>query len=74
MGLLEKHKDYVLRAKNFHRKEDAIRVRVLQFQTCPTSLLKAADWPDGGMRTVYIFTDVIWKRRTTSVLAMQYTL
>ncbi|CAI5943088.1 unnamed protein product, partial [Closterium sp. NIES-64] len=25
LGLLEKHKDYVLRAKDFHRKEDAIR-------------------------------------------------
>ena len=25
MGLLEKHKDYVLRAKDFHRKEDALQ-------------------------------------------------
>ncbi|CAI5464193.1 unnamed protein product [Closterium sp. Yama58-4] len=25
LGLLEKHKDYVLRARDFHRKEDAIR-------------------------------------------------
>ncbi|GJP38817.1 hypothetical protein CLOM_g23226 [Closterium sp. NIES-68] len=26
LGLLEKHKDYVLRARDFHRKEDAIRL------------------------------------------------
>ena len=25
LGLLEKHKDYVKRAKDFHRKEDALR-------------------------------------------------
>lgn len=26
-GLLEKHKDYVERARNFHKKEDTLRVR-----------------------------------------------
>jgi hypothetical protein len=26
-GLLEKHKDYVQRAKNFHKKEKALQVR-----------------------------------------------
>ena len=27
LGFLEKHKDYVLRAKDFHKKEKAIQVR-----------------------------------------------
>jgi U3 small nucleolar RNA-associated protein 11 len=27
-GLLEKHKDYVDRAKAFHKKEEALRVRI----------------------------------------------
>ncbi len=26
-GLLEKHKDYVERAKNFHKKDDTIKAR-----------------------------------------------
>ncbi|THG23445.1 hypothetical protein TEA_022487 [Camellia sinensis var. sinensis] len=30
-GLLEKHKDYVVRAKAFHKKEDALRVTLIPF-------------------------------------------
>lgn len=28
-GILEKHKDYVVRAKAYHKKEEALRVRFL---------------------------------------------
>ena len=31
LGFLEKHKDYVLRAKDFHKKEKAIQVRLGPF-------------------------------------------
>ena len=37
-GLLEKHKDYVVRAQAYHKKEDALSV-ILQFLSCCESLI-----------------------------------
>jgi hypothetical protein len=46
-GLLEKHKDYVLRAKDYHRKEDAIKASLALFLDGESFLTGGALPPSG---------------------------